>query len=240
VLLAVPGVGPGQNADILVRMVRDLGISSGYGAAYGPFTVTLGGGTVPIQTLPLGIQPLTLCFDCRCDAVVLEVHQIADQILIWHSRGSLQSADSPNGPWNELKGWPNPYFGPMGKATAKQFFRAKANFAPDSIAGSALGMSITAGTLPLVSTGQYQIAFGVFSPDRFVVNLSTPNIEYSTGTYTYASTSDTTATFSIDDKAAGSSATELKFTSPKGGTFRTVAGGVAQTGDFTLFQSACF
>jgi hypothetical protein len=53
-VVTVPGVLTGVNADVLVHLVGP----GGYDRAYGPFLVTLGGGTTPPPNLQLGTSPL--------------------------------------------------------------------------------------------------------------------------------------------------------------------------------------
>ena len=54
----VPGVAPGENADILIS-VNGPAVDGG-SANYGPYNVTLGGGTITPPNLPLGTYPLVI------------------------------------------------------------------------------------------------------------------------------------------------------------------------------------
>jgi hypothetical protein len=51
----VPGVPPGANANITVRVVGPCGASD-----FGPYSVIFGGGTITPPNLPLGTAPLTV------------------------------------------------------------------------------------------------------------------------------------------------------------------------------------
>jgi hypothetical protein len=53
----VPGVAPGANASIVVRV---LGPIAGGRQDFGPYTVPLGGGTITPPNLPLGTTPLVV------------------------------------------------------------------------------------------------------------------------------------------------------------------------------------
>jgi hypothetical protein len=159
VLLTVPWVAPGGNVSVLGRMSNPS--LQGFTVDLGPFTLPVGGGEMPVPVSNLGRRAIEWCLDCQCDRPYVGFHRLGEKVLIWWSKGALQSASTLEGPWTAVEGWSNPQITPLSTDSSKRFFRAQLDFAPDSVAGRAFSpgwfsFSITASTAPLVPTGAYE------------------------------------------------------------------------------------
>ena len=126
---------------------------------------------------------------------------------------------------------------PTSAGTRQQFYRAKAvadDFAPDSLAGKTLNLTINEGAGPLPTNGIFQWMADT-NGNGYAI-LGGPGMTNSSGTYSYTRTGPDSGVITYSDSLAGNVNEPLVFTSLTSGYFYlTDATPTAfQTGTFTL------